>query len=84
MSANKYRGQCHACKRPVPAGAGVLEPTGGFYRGRRHHGWLLWCMDCYNKSDNSGPEDRCCGNRAYEDQCARAVGDNPEYYGGGW
>jgi hypothetical protein len=31
-----------------------------------------------------GPEDRCCGNRAYEDQGARACGIENEHNQGGW
>lgn len=71
--SNKYAGKCHACGCEVQAGQGKLEYTGGYYRGRRIK-YLLWCMACFNKSDCSGEEDRCCGNRAYEDQCARACG----------
>ena len=70
---NKYKGTCHACGKPVAAGMGKLEHTGGYYQGKRVN-YLLWCIPCFNASDNSGEEDRCCGNRAYEDQCARACG----------
>ena len=63
---NKYSGKCGACSRPVRAGEGVLERSGSK--------WLVWCQDCYDRSDNSSFEDRCCGNRAYEDQCARDCG----------
>lgn len=69
--SNKYSGQCHACGKAVPAFAGILEHRAGY---RRRDRWQLWCMDCYNRSDNSGPEDRCCGNRAYEDRCAEMCG----------
>lgn len=72
---NRYPGICHCCGKPVPAGTGKLEFTGGYYRGRRQK-YILWCMPCFNASDNSGPEDRCCGNRAYEDRCAQACGFN--------
>ena len=72
--ANKYPGQCHCCKQTVPAGTGILESTGGYYRGHRSARWLLWCMSCFNRSDNSSDEDRACGNRAYEDRCAAACG----------
>lgn len=75
--ANKYAGPCKACGANVPAGQGILEYNHG--RGTR---WNLWCVSCFNKSDNSGPEDRECGNRAYEDRCARAVSDGGEIYGG--
>lgn len=64
---NRYSGKCHACGKKVPPYDGVVERIG-----RRR--WKVWCMSCYNDSDCSGPEDRCCGNRAYEDQCARIVG----------
>ena len=66
MTSNKYPGVCNACNKPVAAHAGILERSG-----RR---WLVWCPDCYNASDNSGEEDRCCGDRAYEDACAAACG----------
>jgi hypothetical protein len=66
MTTNKYRGLCHGCFKAVPAHKGYLERI----RGR----WLLWCSDCYNRSDKSGPEDRACGDRAYEDQCAEICG----------
>ena len=68
---NKYRGKCHACGKVVEAGEGMLERKAGGYR--RRGSWLVWCMPCYDASDNSGEEDRCCGNRAYEDACERAV-----------
>ena len=67
---NKYAGVCHACKKPVPVQTGYVEK-----RGQGHRvWWVLWCVDCYSRSDHSGPEDRCCGDRAYEDACARACG----------
>lgn len=72
--ANRYAGTCHACGKSVPAGEGRIERTGYGRRGK----WLVWCLGCFNASDNSGPEDRCCGNRAYEDACARACGMDPE------
>lgn len=68
---NRYAGNCHACRRSVAPGEGELEPTGLRRRGKRYK---LWCLPCYNASDDSGPDDRVCGNRAYEDACARAVG----------
>lgn len=66
---NKYSGQCQACGRHVPPGAGRVEPSG-----RRRGKWLLWCLPCFNASDHSGLEDRECGDRAYEDRCAEACG----------
>jgi rRNA maturation endonuclease Nob1 len=66
--SNRFPGRCHACGRQVKEFEGYAEKAS---RGRR---WLLWCMGCFNESDNSGPEDRCCGDRAYEDRCAEAVG----------
>lgn len=81
MSANKYPGVCHACGKPVSSGAGHLERSG---RGR-YGKWLVWCGPCYNASDNFGPEDRECGNRAYEDRCAAVCGGEfYSGYGGGW
>ena len=52
----------------VPALSGVLEHTGRKY--------IVWCQSCFDKSDHSGEEDRCCGDRAYEDSCAAACGLN--------
>lgn len=73
--SNKYSGKCEACGKIVGVGQGNLEWVGKWHAGqRRKSPYKLWCMDCFNKSDNSGPEDRCCGDRAYEDQCARACG----------
>ena len=63
---NKYAGTCHDCGQAIAKGDGILERISGKY--------VVWCKSCYNKSDNSGDEDRCCGNRAYEDQCAVACG----------
>ena len=80
MNANRFPGVCHACGKPVASGQGMLERSG---RGR-YGKWLVWCAPCYNASDNSGPEDRECGNRAYEDRCAAAVGGGYSGYGGGW
>jgi hypothetical protein len=67
---NRYSGPCANCRKPVPAWTGYVEKQG---RGRRAR-WAVWCLDCYNRSDASGAEDRVCGNRAYEDACAQAVG----------
>ena len=73
--SNKYNGTCHACKASVPAGTGHVEVSGyGRYRKT-----LVWCKACFDKSDNSSDEDRCCGNRAYEDRCAEACGFGPQY-----
>jgi hypothetical protein len=71
---NKYPGVCHACKKPVKAMEGLIEFTHRYRHGRRQNSYQLWCMPCFNRSDNSGPEDRCCGDRAYEDACARVCG----------
>ena len=60
---NKYAGKCWACGHPVATREGILERSGSK--------WLVWCQACYDRSDNSSYEDRACGNRAYEDQCAR-------------
>jgi len=68
---NRYPGKCHSCGKHVERGKGVLERVG--------RNWLVWCMDCYDNSDNSSHEDRACGNRAYEDQCARACGFDGSY-----
>lgn len=79
---NRYAGTCHACGKTVESGAGCIEKSG---YGRRAK-WLVWCLACFDKSDNSGVEDRCCGNRAYEDACARACGCDDSWGGGssGW
>ena len=69
---NKYAGVCDACKKRVWARAGYVEKQGYGRRAR----WAVWCVGCYNRSDNSGPEDRCCGDRAYEDASAAACGCN--------
>ena len=72
MMTNKYAGKCHDCGRAVRSHEGVLERIG-----RR---WVVWCQACYDRSDNSSYEDRACGNRAYEDACARACGFDNDYY----
>jgi hypothetical protein len=54
----------------VAAGQGYIEFIGYSRRGK----YQLWCRDCFDRSDNSGVEDRCCGDRAYEDTCAAACG----------
>lgn len=74
MTANKYPGNCTGCGERVPAGDGVIERKPSYSYGRMKSKWIVWCMACYNKSDNSGHEDRQCGNRAYEDECARKCG----------
>lgn len=69
---NKYKGTCHDCKKTVASHDGVLERMG--------RKWVVWCQSCYDRSDNSSYEDRACGDRAYEDACARACGfDNDRY-----
>ena len=69
-TTNRYSGTCNACGKLVPAHTGKIESVSS---GRRSK-WRLWCLDCYNRSDNSSDEDRCCGDRAYEDQCAERCG----------
>lgn len=77
---NRYSGKCEACGQTVAEGAGNLEYVGKWSGDRKRKSpYRLWCWDCFNKSDNSGPEDRCCGDRAYEDRCAEACG-----YETGW
>jgi hypothetical protein len=79
--SNRYTGKCHCCGKTVASGTGKIERKNNFYA--RKQSWLVWCMGCFNASDNSGEEDRCCGNRAYEDRCAEAVG--ADYSSGyGW
>ncbi len=70
VATNRYEGTCNACHKPVPAHTGKIEPVGF---GRRAK-WRVWCLTCFDRSDNSGEEDRCCGDRAYEDQCAARCG----------
>lgn len=67
---------CTLAKPEVACGCAVSPGTGKVERSGygRHTKWLVWCLDCYNRSDNSGDEDRCCGNRAYEDRCAEQCG----------
>lgn len=77
MNANRFSGRCHACGQYVRPREGVLENVGG-----HRPVWRVWCLECFNRSDNSGPEDRCCGDRAYEDRCAAAVGSDD--WGGAW
>ncbi len=60
--ANRYKGTCNACGNTVAANEGTVERVG--------RKWIVWCGPCFDKSDNSSYEDRCCGDRAYEDQCA--------------
>ena len=77
---NRYPGKCNACGNIVAPNTGKLERKGNFYsRGRQS--WILWCMSCFNTSDCSGEEDRCCGNRAYENRCSQMVGGD---YQAGW
>ena len=64
--ANKYAGYCNPCQKPVKAYSGQLERVGSK--------WVIWCLDCFDKSDNSSQEDRQCGDRAYEDRCAEQCG----------
>lgn len=73
--SNRYAGNCESCGVNVPAQAGQLEYVGKWHNGtRRKSPYKLWCSACYDKSDNSGVEDRCCGDRAYEDHCAEQCG----------
>ena len=65
---NRYDGYCNDCGKSVRAGEGHIERSG--------KKWIIWCNDCFDGSDNSSDEDRCCGNRAYEDRCAAAVGND--------
>ena len=75
---NRYPGRCHACGADVPAGAG--QYIGGKGRvsdgrgGHRRACGAVWCQPCLDKADHSGPEDRACGDAAYEDACAQACG----------
>lgn len=70
---NKYPGKCAECGTFVPKYAGTVEK-----HGERHSRFVLYCRACfqvrYDRADNSSFEDRCCGNSAYEDACARKCG----------
>ena len=68
--SNRYNGKCNHCGCAVAAGAGHCEFTGRPGRDR----YQVLCNTCFDKSDNSSYEDRCCGDRAYEDRCAEACG----------
>ena len=72
MMSNRYPGKCEGCGKKVNAREGILEHK----YGRK---WLVWHPDCFDRSDHSSYEDRCCGYRAYEDACARACGFD-DYY----
>jgi hypothetical protein len=68
---NKFSGICECCGVSVAPEQGKLEYVGRYHAGqRRKSPYKLWCVSCYNRSDNSSEEDRCCGDRAYENQCA--------------
>lgn len=64
---NRYPGKCECCGKRVEAHAGILEHK----YGRK---FIVWHPACFDSSDNSSYEDRCCGDRAYEDQCADRCG----------
>ena len=66
MKGNKYASRCNDCGQCVGKGEGVLE--------RRGRKWIVWCLNCYDRSDHSSYEDRACGDRAYEDLCADRCG----------
>jgi len=51
--------KCHDCGKVIAEGEGISEYTGVKD--------IIWCQDCYDRSDNSSYEDRACGNRAQED-----------------
>jgi hypothetical protein len=67
---NKFKGYCCGCRKTVEPFQGLLESQ----RSGRRNIWVVWCPECYDKSDHSSHEDRQCGDRAYEDQCAKACG----------
>ncbi len=69
---NRYPATCADCGATVAADAGTIEPNPAA-RGKRGR-WIVRCRPCFDKADHSGPEDRCCGDRAYEDACAQACG----------
>lgn len=69
---NSYAVRCLACGDFVAAGAGILEACA-------HRNFKTWCLPCFNKSDNSGPEDRECGNRAYEESCRQQADCESDY-----
>ncbi len=68
---NKYPGKCNGCGKYIRQHEGILERSGSK--------WIVWCQDCYDRSDHSSYEDRECGDRAYEDRCAQACGYNGSY-----
>ena len=72
---NLYPANCSGCTKRVHTGAGFVQwqHTG---RGRRGGHFNVYCKPCFEakEADNSGVEDRQCGDLAYEDACARACG----------
>ena len=64
---NKYAGTCRKCGNRVEKHQGTLEKIG--------RKWTVTCPQCnFDVNDCSSYEDRCCGDMAYEDACARACG----------
>ena len=64
---NKYKGTCNHCGQHVPAHKGTLEKV--------NRKWVVYCDQCnFDRMDHSSEEDRCCGDMAYEDACARQCG----------
>lgn len=70
MAANRFSSRCQACGKKVRSYEGKVE-----WNGRK---WVVWCMACFDQSDNSSYEDRVCGNRAWEEQCAERCGEEEE------
>jgi hypothetical protein len=70
---NRYPDKCKDCGKAVARGAGFASRGPG-----RWDKWTVRCASCQTKAeankDHSGIEDRCCGDAAYEDACARACG----------
>jgi hypothetical protein len=75
----KYRGQCAHCQGLIRRGSPIVS----FGFKQSVHAACAMAYDvsnisrqaaAFNASDHSSAEDRCCGDRAYEDACARACG----------
>ena len=61
---NKYPGTCDSCGKIVPAYAGHYLPLSPERRARAHRRrayGIIRCADCVDRIDNSGVEDRACG-----------------------
>jgi hypothetical protein len=71
---SRFRSRCAGCAGTIGRGTAIV------YNSDQRRAYHVGCTTtegaqvAFDRRDHSSAEDRCCGDAAYEDACARACG----------